>query len=422
MSYGHDGHEAYGEHDPYGLPQPGAESDPSAGRGRRRKAAREPEPAPGPAYPDPQWDQSGPQWDQTVWDEAQRPRHDAAVPLGIDVHSAEGFDGQHGIGQYGVEADDHRAGHQYLAGHQVSDAGHREPAVNGFAGPVAPRGADHAPAFESEFQTFPDRPLEPRSPRDGDGVAPFGSTSFPAVGRGAFGAAGLAVVTGASAVASEPVLAAVIGLSQIGLAIGWSRAVDLPSARRTVTLVAAVGLAASGLAYRLAPDRAPAAIGAALGVGFVFLAADQLFRRELAGRRRSESLAAAVTGAAFAALPAGYLVAQRDDSALAAACALAAAVAVLCSALVGGGNRPTGLFAGAAAAVAVGALTAVSLAAQAGARGGAAGGLLSGLFAVAAARTTDRIGSEGGETRITSQALPLAFSAVGAAFAAQFVR
>ncbi len=241
-------------------------------------------------------------------------------------------------------------------------------------------------------------------------------------GRGAFGAAGLAVVTGIGAIAATPVVAVVVALTQLGLAVGWTRSVGLPNTRRTVVLVAAVGLAATVLAYRLIPDRAPAAMGAALGVGFVFLAADQLFRKDTgAGRHRSEALATAVTGAAFVVLPAGYLVAQRQDSALAGACALAAAVAVLCSALVGGG-KPIGIPAGAVAATAVGTLTAISLDSAAGSTGGAAGGFVAGIFAVVAARVADRLGTEGGDVRITSQALPVAFSAIGAVMITQMLR
>jgi hypothetical protein len=121
-------------------------------------------------------------------------------------------------------------------------------------------------------------------------------------------------------------------------------------------------------------------------------------------------------------LPAGYLVAQRSDSALATACALAAAVAVLCSALVGGGVRPIGILAGAAAATAVGTLTAVTLSASAGSKGGAIGGLFSGLFAVIGARTADRLATEGGDVRISAQTLPMAFSAIGAVIAVQILR
>jgi hypothetical protein len=74
------------------------------------------------------------------------------------------------------------------------------------------------------------------------------------------------------------------------------------------------------------------------------------------------------------------------------------------------------------AATALGALTAVTLSASAGAKGGALGGLISGLFAVVGARTADRLGSEGGDVRISAQALPVAYSAIGAVIAAQVLR
>jgi hypothetical protein len=253
----------------------------------------------------------------------------------------------------------------------------------------------------------------------------IGSVAAASSGRGAFGAAGLAVVAGISTVVGKPFLAIVIALSQVGLAIGWLRTVGSSSRRRTTGLVALIGLAASAIAYRLDSERAPGAIATAVGVGFVLLAADQLLYRDPAptpGPHRLEGLAAAVTGAALAALPAGLLVAQRQDSKLAAACALAAAVAVLCSALVGGGTRAIGVAAAIAAAAAVGGITAISLNSAAGAAGGAAGGVAAGLLAAVAARVTDRLAAEGGDVRISSQTLPLAFAAVGAAIAASILR
>ena len=452
MTYGHEGYEGYeGYEDPdaYGPPQPAPESDASAGRGRRRRAAPEPEseqfeprPEPEPAYADPQWEHSGLGWDRRAWDEAQR----------IQYAAGQYVDEGRGVGQYGgprydpepqeYEADryapDQYAADQHGVQHGVPQGADRYPDEEYGRGEYEPVEFPEAEArygesaFESEYRRESPPPPEavaapPSAVIDGPAAAPSAappdSASAAIAGRGAFGAAGLAVVTGVSALAAKPVLAVVVGLSQIGLAVGWFRTVGLPATRRTVTLVALIGLAACALAYRLVPDRAPAAMGAALGVGFVFLGADQLFRKETgAGRHRSEALAAAATGGAFAVLPAGYLVAQRADSALAGACALAAAVGVLCSALVGGGRHPLGIAAAVAAATAVGTLTAVSLTASAGAKGGAFGGLVSGLFAVVAARMTDRIGSEGSDVRISSQALPTAFSAIGAVIAAQLLR
>jgi hypothetical protein len=281
---------------------------------------------------------------------------------------------------------------------------------------------------DSDPERFAAPPTEPLTepltePRTEEGRSAAPGTAAANTGRAAFGAAGLAVVTGISALVATPVLAVVLCLSQVGLVVGWLRTAGFSNSRRTVGLVSVIALVAAALAYRVTPDNAPGAIGAALGGGFVFLAADQLFRREAgAGRRRSEALAAAATAAAVAVLLAGYLVTQRLDSGLAGACALAAAVAVLTSALVGGGTRPAGIVAGVAAAAALGALSAVTLGATAGAKGGALGGIMSGLFAVIAVRAADRAAAEGSDTRITSQVLPVALSAIGALIAAQVMR
>lgn len=435
MSYGYD-YDRYQGDAPHAA-DPGPQEDSAAGRGRRRKSLPEPEPSydqhsydqhsygehsydqqpydpqpydPQPHDPqqydsqpyDPQWEHSGLGWEQEAWNRAQQ--------FGSDEYAA--------VGQDAVDQDD-RYHSQYAepAQERADTLFNREPGLE----------FDSAPLTEPEPDSTNVAVAAPTAAVGTNSTAataaPTSSLSTVTAGRGAFGAAGLAVVTGIGAIAATPVLAVVIGLSQIGLAIGWTRSVGLPNARRTVVLVAAIGLAAAVLAYRLIPDRAPAAMGAALGVGFVFLAADQLFRKDTAAQwPRSEALAAAVAGAAFTVLPAGYLVAQRGDSALAGACALAAAVAVLCSALVGGGTRPAGILAAAVAGTAVGTLTAVSLGASAGSKGGAMGGLISGVFAVVGARTADRLANEGSDVRISAQALPMAFSAIGAVIAVQVVR
>ena len=95
---------------------------------------------------------------------------------------------------------------------------------------------------------------------------------------------------------------------------------------------------------------------------------------------------------------------------------------MLCSALVGGGTRAIGVVAAAVAATAVGAITATSLAAAPGSVGGAVGGLGAGILAAVAARAADRLGAEGADVRISSQALPMAFAAVGAVLAALILR
>ncbi len=425
MSYGYE----------YEEPDPAGSSASTAGRGRRRKASPQPEPGSGPSgqpqppyprqQPDAQWEQSGLGWDQQAWREAQqREARRTEAPYAGQGYPGEPYapeqylpdqrgSGEHGPEEYGRESfgeyqyteEHYRAeqrGDQYVEEYeQYTETGRFEPAPD--------VEMPHGPDFDSVYAT--DDALD-------------GAPASSAAGQGAFGAAGLAVVTGVGAIVATPMLAVVIGLSQIGLAIGWARSAGAQNSRRTVVLMAAVGLVASVLAYRLVPDRAPAAIGAALGAGFVFLAADQLFRRDAGAVRhhRTEALAAAVTGAAFTVLPAGYIVAQRDDAKLAGACALAAAVAVLASALVGGGNTAAGALAGAVAATGVGALTAITLSASAGTTGGAFGGLLSGVCAIVGARAAYRLGAEGSDVRIGSQAMPVAFSAIGAVIAAQMMR
>ncbi|WP_324841874.1 hypothetical protein [Actinocrinis sp.] len=423
MSYGYEyeGHEGY---------DGAGEQPPSEGRGRRRRPAQEPEPAlpqPQPAYYDAQWEQSGLGWDPQVWNKAQREQYppDQYAPdqYAQDQHAQD----QYSADEYASDryTSDQEPYYEANSDYRESDyyAQDQRAAV---AVDAADLETDFEPLSESAVSQYPPRESAPEfapSAEENRGPVTSGEKSSATPGQGAFGAAGLAVVTGITALVATPVLAIVVGLSQIGVAVGWLRTVGTPNARRTTVFVAAIGLAAAALAYRLVPDRAPAAMGAALGVGFIFLAADQLFRKDTgAGRHRSEALAAAVTGAAFTVLPAGYLVAQRQDSALAGACALAAAVAVLCSALVGGGAKPIGIAAGVVAATALGALTAVTLSASAGAKGGALGGLISGLFAVIGARTADRLGSEGGDVRISAQALPVAYSAIGAVIAAQVLR
>jgi hypothetical protein len=418
MSYGYEyeGYEGHEGRDPYAPPEPyapdgypdgysGLEPD-SAGRGRRRKSAPEPE----PVQYDPQWEHSGLGWDPQAWNEAQRQEQYRDEQIqGDSYRSTEEFRAEE------YHADEYR-GSEYRADRYDEPDRDRDAFVATEPRPEPERDRDRD--RESEFQPE----SEPEAEYPSERAAALVATTPALSGRGAFGAAGLAVVTGIGAIAATPVLAVVAALTQLGLAVGWARAVGLPDTRRTVVLTAAIGLAASALAYRLVSERAAGAMGAALGVGFVFLATDQLFRKDTgAGRQRSEALATAVTGAAFVVLPAGYLVAQRQDSALAGACALAAAVAVLCSALVGGG-RPIGILAGTVAATAVGTLTATSLASAAGAKGGAAGGFAAGIFAVVAARIADRLGAEGGDVRIASQALPVAFSAIGAVMVTQMLR
>jgi hypothetical protein len=402
---------------------------------------------PKPAGYDPQWEQSGLGWDPQAWREASsaEPRWDEAGwtdpaaapgPAWPEPQWSERERAAHDRAEPDWSESDWDRSHAPGSDRDFESFEPRRP----IPGPASSYDSYDPPGYERDLDRFDDEPLahendveptslEPTAPPKAASPksAPPKSASqiAPAAGRGVFGAAGLAVVVGISAVAGTPVLAVVVGLSQIGIAIGWQRTAGAPKRYLTIGLVALIGLAASAIAYRLDIEHAPGAIATAVGVGFVLLAADQLMHKEAdtaPGPHRLEALAAAGAGAAFAALPAGYLVAQRQDSKLTGACALAAAVAVLCSALVGGGTRAIGVVAAAGAGAAVGALTALSLASAAGAKGGAIGGVAAGLLAAVAARIADRLGTEGADVRISSQTFPMAFAAVGAAIAASVVR
>lgn len=413
MSYGYD-YDGYEGDAPYAA-DPDPQANAAAGRGRRRKATPEPQPESVSYDPTPY---GQPPYEPQSY-EHQSYEQPSYAPQSYAQQSYE----QQRQGPYEPQWEHSGPGREQEAWNRAQRADDRYETQ--YIEPVR----EPAPV-PAEYEAEPDSAWQAAAEHAPAGPEPISPAKVPSpaanrtvAGRGAFGAAGLAVVTGIGAIAATPVVAVIVGLSQIGLAVGWTRSAGLPHARRTVVLVAAVGLVAAVLAYRLIPDRAPAAMGAALGAGFVFLAADQLLRKDIAVQwPRSEALAAAVTGAAFTVLPAGYIVAQRGDSALAGACALAAAVAVLCSALVGGGVRPVGILAGAVAGTAVGTLTAASLGAAAGSKGGAMGGLISGIFAVVGARTADRLANEGSDVRISAQALPMAFSAIGAVIAVQVVR
>jgi len=178
-------------------------------------------------------------------------------------------------------------------------------------------------------------------------------------------------------------------------------------------------------AVRLSVNDDSIGLPATLGVGFLLLAADQALRpRPLGEGERVAGLAIGVTGALFAVLPAGFVAAERVDSGLTAACAMAAAFGVLCCALLGR-NPVRGILAALVLGAGVGAVAAQSLQAQGGLKAGALGGAVAALAAAAAVGATDRIAAEGdarGSTRIVTQALPVALAAMGALFAAAVYR
>jgi hypothetical protein len=237
------------------------------------------------------------------------------------------------------------------------------------------------------------------------------------------------VVTAVAALASAGALLVVIALVQAGVAYGWQQAMtsreNKRADKRTVILSVLVGWAATIAAFRLSVNNDSIGIPATLGVGFLLLAADQTLRpRAFGDGERVAGLAVAVTGCLFALLPAGFVAAERLDSGLTAACAIAAAVGVLCCALLGR-NPVRGILGALILGAGVGAVAAQSLQAQGGLEAGALGGAVAALAAAAAVGATDRVAAEGdarGSMRIVAQALPVALAAMGALFAAAVYR
>lgn len=308
---------------------------------------------------DPQWDESGLGWDRREWDEAQ---HREPQP-------------------------------EFLApGNVPPEYGQSDYSAPNYGAP--------------DFQADPEQTESSSAPRSAPAEV--------SLSRGAFGAAGLSVLTAIGAVAAAPVLAIVVGASQLGLAAGWSRAAN--AAWRSAVLPALLGICATALAYRGSASDAAGISASVLGLGFVALSVERL----VAGPRSIDSLADAVAGAVLVIVPAGYVVAERQDSALTAGCALAGAMAVLCSALISGPARGIGV--GVVAATLVGGLTAVSLNSGAGLTGGLAGGALAGLFAATGVATAGRLAAEGAQTRILGQALPVALTALAAVVSVTVLR
>lgn len=436
---------------------------------------------PGAGYPESQWERSGLGWDPGEWDDSQQGAAvvdgvDRGAPDGYRDEGRGGY----GDGGYASEYEAPRGGRPDTvpapgrgrgreADFYAADDGYHRPADPDdyergrgqgrsrgsersrgradFDGPGGLDGLDGRgghndynryddydgadPGFgrddrgsDRDGQDAPARrgaDLSPRSPaRPAGGLAARASgVAALTGGAGAFGAAGVSVVVAVAALAATQILTVVVALAVVGLAVGWSRTVGLARQRLTVVLIALIGLAAVGIGYRDLAGSAAGDVISALGLGFLALAVNQIPRRgtKLA-LHKYELLARSAAGAAFAVLPAGFVVAQRLDSRLAAAGALAGAAAVLCGAMVGGGRGATGVAAGIGAGTALGALTALTLSSPAGAAGGALAGVTAALFALAGARTADRLALEGEDVRITAQLLPVAFAAIGTGIAA----
>ena len=399
-----------------------------------------------PQPQDPQWAQSGLGWEQQAWDEArlgvsplqdpvrggERPQAEqgyggaytqvnelsgtdfqqfkADLPRDLPVPDyPPEYDRYEQYGEYTEHAQSPGFPHQRA---EADEAGGRDVS----AGDRPSRSARSArTAVESEEKA------EDRGEQ---------SAAAGAAGRGAFGAAGIGAVAAVAAVASTGALLVVVALIQAAIAFGWQQAVGIRHGgrvdRRAVVLTTLTGWVATIAVYRLSVNSDFLGIPVTLGVGFLLLAGDQTLRpgRELGDGESVAGLGIAVAGALFAVLPAGFVVSERLDSGLTAACASAAALGVLCCALLGR-NPLRGIFVGLVLGAAVGAYAGKALQANGGLQAGALGGAVAGLAAAAAVGALDRIVTEAearGSTRIVSQVLPVALAAVGALIASAVFR
>lgn len=150
-------------------------------------------------------------------------------------------------------------------------------------------------------------------------------------------AAGLAVVLGLAAAGPVGVLVAAVALVQLLVVARWFAALDVSAAARGGALVGAAAAIGADLAVALRDDRhALAPVTAALGLAMLAALLQQLVRRD--GRDRlTASLTATVVLAAVGALGSCYLGVQssRDGTAFVVAGVVAAAAAVVATALPG---------------------------------------------------------------------------------------
>ena len=398
---------------------------------------------------DQQWAQSGLGWEQHAWDEARLgvsplqeaeypPQQDQRFPF-TQVNELSGTDFQ----QYQADLPRDMPVPDYPPEYEEYDSGAADPpAGRGRRGRAS---QDPETEYGGHGQEVPEFPRQrsddaeslagradeqARPEQDEPGKAAKTAAPSTAPGRGAFGAAGIAVVAAVAALASSAALLVVVALIQAAIAFGWQQAVGARDGgkldRRAVLLTALTGWAATAAVYKLGLNDDFLGVPVALGIGFVLLAADQTARRgrPLGDGERVAGLAIAITGALFAVLPAGFVVSERTDSALTAACAAAAALGVLCCALLGR-NAVRGIAAGLVLGAGVGAYAAKTLQANGGLEAGALGGAVAALAAATAVGAFDRIVAEAetrGSTRVVSQALPVALAAVGALIASAVFR
>jgi len=379
---------------------------------------RQPYPAEQPAAPDPQWAMSGMGWEQRAWDETR-----------LGVSPLQEYGGQPGGRQTDYESNAPGRGSRRRAPAPEQDGEYE--GYDEYAGYAQPPGGPEVPRQrpgQADAETGPADPVEPTRRQ----VPAPAATPAPAAsaGRGAFGAAGLGAISALAALASSAATLVVIALVQVGVAYGWQLAAGLGrngrGDRRSIVLTALTAWAASLAAFRLTGAQDELGVPVALGVGFFLLAADQTLRQRagIGDGERITALAVSVAGALFAALPAGFVVADRADKGLTAACASAAAVGVLCCALIGR-DPVRGIFAALIPGAAVGALAATSFSAHGGLEAGAFGGAVAALAAAAGCGALDRMVAEGelrGSPRIVAQTLPIGLAVVGAVFATAIFR
>lgn len=407
-------------------------------------AAPEQQYAQQPQLQDAQWAQSGLGWERQAWDEAR---------LGVSPLQEQGYAEQQQEGP-AQQYEQYEGYEQYEQGRQYEqpydqpyeqyerheqyeqqpEQYERQPeqyAPSRFeaeAPSERPPGLPHQRAEAGGIAEPEPSPVAPAPASDVSG-APKTRPNAPTQGRGAFGAAGIGVVTAVAALASTGALLVVLALVQAGVAYGWQYAMTVRengrADKRVVVLTTLIGWAATAAAFRLSTGEDSIGLPATLGVGFLLLAADQTLRSQPFGEaRRVAGLGIAVTGGLFAVLPAGFLAAERNDSGLTAACAMAAAGGVLCCALLGR-NPVRGILAALLVGAAVGSVAAQSLQANGGLEAGALGGAVAALAAATAVGVTDRVAAEGdarGSMRIVTQVLPVALAAMGALFAVAVYR
>jgi hypothetical protein len=388
-----------------------------------------------PYQQDQQWAQSGLGWEQQAWNDAQLGGYQQYT----QVNELSGTDFQQyqadlpqslPVPDYPPEYERHERHEQPEQPEQYAEytqyAEYSETAYADYA--EEPAGFPHQRADVDEAQPESTPSREPEAPRREP--RPSAAPSAADAGRGAFGAAGLCAVTAVAAIASSGALLIVIALIQAGIGIGWQQAVGARDGgrldRRAAVLTTLIGWAATAAAYKLGLDNEYLGILAPLGVGFVLLAADQMAHRgrELGDGERVAGLGISVAGAFFVVVPAGFVIAERTDSALTGACAVAAALGVLCCALLGR-DPVRGILAALVFGAGLGAFAAKALQADGGLKAGALGGAVAALAAATAVGVLDRIVTEAearGSTRIVSQALPVALSAVGAVIASTVFR